>query len=93
MTDEQNKAVNEIMDWFDFEKVHKTMRVLRWKWSGTEEGVPLLGEIKQRARQLLVQSIEENTTISTGGFRATYSHYENHLNLEFILSECESYIE
>jgi hypothetical protein len=26
MTEEQRKAVDNIMDWFDFEKVHKTMK-------------------------------------------------------------------
>ena len=32
MTEEQRKAIDNIMDWFDFERVHKTMKALRWEW-------------------------------------------------------------
>ena len=92
MTDEQRKALDNIMDWFDFEKVHKTMRSLRWEWLGTVEGIPCLGEIKERARELLTNSIEQETSVGSGGFQVTYIPVEGFLKLEFIVSEWEALI-
>jgi hypothetical protein len=91
MKKKEQKALDQIMDWFDFENVAKTMEVLNWKWIGTEEGVPTIGEIKEQARRLLTQAIKERVTIGTGGFKATYNHKYKHLTLEFIVSEwdCE----
>ncbi len=58
MTEEQRKAVDNIMDWFDFERVHRTMKALRWGWVGAEEKIPCQGEIRERAREMLTQAIE-----------------------------------
>ena len=63
MTEEQRKAVDNIMDWFDFEKVHKTMKALRWEWVGAEEKIPCQGEIRERAREMLTQAIESEMSI------------------------------
>ena len=90
MTDEQRKALDNIMDWFDFEKVHKTMRSLRWEWLGTVEGIPCLGEIKERARELLTNSIEQETSVGSGGFQVTYIPVEGFLKLEVVVSEWDS---
>jgi hypothetical protein len=90
MTDEQRKALDNIMDWFDFERVHKTMRSLRWEWLGTVEGIPCLGEIKERARGLLTDSIEQETSVGSGGFQVTYIPVEGFLKLEFVVSEWDS---
>jgi hypothetical protein len=90
MTDEQRKSLDNIMDWFDFEKVHKTMKTLRWEWLGTVEGIPCLGEIRERARELLTNSIEQETSIGFGGFQATYIPVEGFLKLEFVVSEWDS---
>ena len=90
MTDEQRKALDNIMDWFDFEKVHKTMRSLRWEWLGTVEGIPCLGEIKERAIELLTNSIEQETSVGSGGFQVTYIPVEGFLKLEFVVSEWDS---
>jgi len=88
MTEKQQNAIDEIMDWFDFEKVAKVMSVLEWKWVTAEEGVPSVGEIRQCARKLLKQGIEQKTTIATGGLRATYFHDE-YVKLEFIIEEMD----
>ena len=90
MTDEQRKALDNIMDWFDFEKVHKTMRSLRWEWLGTVEGITCLGEIRERARELLTNSIEQETSVGSGGFQVTYIPIEGFLKLEFVVSEWDS---
>jgi hypothetical protein len=87
MTEDQRKAVDNIMDWFDFEKVHKTMKALRWEWVGAEEKIPCQGEIREKARQLLTQAIESETDVASGGFHVTYISVEGLLKLEFIVSE------
>lgn len=92
MTEEQRKALDNIMDWFDFERVHKTMKVLRWQWVGTEESTPCMGEIREKARQLLTDAIEQETSVGSGGFQVTYIPTEGFLKLEFIISEWDTLI-
>jgi hypothetical protein len=88
MTEKQQNAIDEIMDWFDFEKVAKVMSFLEWKWISAEEGVPSVGEIRQQARKLLKQVIEQKTTIATGGLRVTY-YNDDYIKLEFIIEEMD----
>ena len=88
MTEQQRKSIDEIMDWFDFDKVHRAMRTLRWVWSSSN-GVPSLPEIRQFARELMTSSIEGNTSHSSGGFQVTYDQNDNYLRLEFIISSFE----
>ena len=92
MTDEQRKAVENIMDWFDFDKVYRVMKVLRWKWSTAEEGIPCQGEIREEARRLLTQAIETEMSIGSGGLQVTYIPTEGFLKLEFIVSEWDALI-
>jgi len=92
MTEEQRKAVDNIMDWFDFERVHKTMRALRWEWIGAEEKIPCQGEIRERARQLLTDAIQSEMSIGSGGLQVTYIPGEGFLKLEFIVSEWDALI-
>lgn len=92
MTEEQRKAVDNIMDWFDFDKVYKTMKALRWEWVGAEEKTPCHGEIRERARELLVNAIESDTSVGSGGFQVTYVPAEGFLKLEFVVSEWDALI-
>ena len=92
MTEEQRKAVDNIMDWFDFEKVHKTMRALRWEWIGAEEKIPCQGEIRERARKLLTDAIQSEMSIGSGGLQVTYVPVEGFLKLEFVVSEWDALI-
>ena len=75
------------MDWFDFDKVHRAMKALRWEWADAEEKIPCQGEIREKARGLLVDAIEDGVCVSSGGFKATYIPVEGFLKLEFIVSE------
>jgi hypothetical protein len=92
MTEEQRKAVDNIMDWFDFEKVHKTMKALRWEWVGAEEKIPCQGEIREMARQLLTEAIQTEMSMGTGGLQVTYIPVEGFLKLEFVVSEWDALI-
>jgi hypothetical protein len=87
MTEEQRRAIDNIMDWFDFEKVHRTMKALRWEWIGAEEKIPCQGEIREKARQLLTDAIQSETSIGSGGLQVTYDPIEGFLKLEFVVSE------
>lgn len=56
-------ASKEIMQNFDFDKVHKVMEFLDWKWYGTENGVPttfeLVKEVKDRLNELIERACNE----------------------------------
>ena len=87
MTEEQKKAIDNIMDWFDFDRVHRTMKALRWEWIGAEEKIPCQGEIREKARRLLTDAIQSETSIGSGGLQVTYDPIEGFLKLEFVVSE------
>ncbi len=60
--------MDEIMDSFEFDKIHSVMRHLDWEWR--DSGVPDEYEIRQSARRTMRSAIECNGTSSTGGFTA-----------------------
>jgi hypothetical protein len=62
--------LNEIMDSFDFDQVHKIMSALNWKWAYADRGgVPDQSEIRKEARRLMKQAIAGDDC-ATGGFHA-----------------------
>ena len=75
MTEQQQEAIDYIMDTFDFDKVHNVMDFLNWQWR--DEGVPDKFSIKREARRLLRDAIENKTSISTGGFIVSYYPPDN----------------
>ena len=69
------KMLDSIMDNFDFAKVRKVMKALKWKWAGVkgdEDGVPTEQEIGDFAAKLLWELANDpkNKAIGTGGFFA-----------------------
>jgi hypothetical protein len=62
----------DLVNQFDFARVHKVMTVLDWTWAG--DGVPGVVSMVETAHRLL-EDLEESkrdvTSISTGGFRAS----------------------
>ena len=90
MTPKQQDALDNIMDNFDFDQVHKVMVFLNWKWvnSNGSLGVPEKYELRGEARRLLKMAIEEKTTVSTGGFIAEYIDEKGGwMDLKFVISE------
>jgi hypothetical protein len=97
--------VDDILNEFDFEKVHDTMVALDWKWASTHPSVPSIRDLKDTARQLLIKVYQlrkddyNNThpevpvQVATGGFRAIALCNEDgvvdFLKLEFIITEWE----
>lgn len=91
ITQGQMNAIENILDRFNFERVHYCMKALDWKWRQADGtiSVPTIEELKTKAGYLLVKSIKE-TVIATGGFEATYlkdteDNIEN-FSLAFLLS-------
>ena len=85
------ELIDDIMDSFDFDKVHKVMEFLDWKWANNLkiEEIPEIYEIRKFARNLLKECIAEKTVIESGGFRASYEN--KILRLDFVVEEYESY--
>lgn len=80
--------IDEILDEFDFEKVHHAMLALNWKWHSTD-GVPAIADLRRTARSLLKQVVEvpNLSRVATGGFVA-YMEY-GVLGLRFEVSSYE----
>lgn len=68
------QQIDEIMDTFDFGKVHKMMKAINWRWSSCE-AVPEEYEIRKRARELLREAAKSGF-VSTGGLTATKTEDE-----------------
>jgi hypothetical protein len=64
------KIIDEILDEFDFERVHQTMKALNWTWVDTD-GVPTIGDLRRQARELLQDLLKHNHhCVGTGGLFA-----------------------
>ena len=87
MKDKHKKAIDKIMDWFDFSKVHQTMVALEWKWVSAEDGIPTEPEIRETARRLMEDAIKDKISIATGGFRVHYDKKDDFISLSFVVSE------
>ncbi len=96
--------IDDIMDNFDFEKAHKVMTLLDWRWLSSLDDsgkVPEIHELKACARRLLRNSFFDATkakvkeyAISTGGFYAGYQYYEadkiHNFELKFVVAEWDT---
>ena len=64
----------EIIERFDFEKVHAYMQLTDWKWctSNGDMEVPSIEELKSTAEGLLNKLVweDKNKFVATGGFHA-----------------------
>jgi hypothetical protein len=101
INNQQQAKIDEIMDEFNFNKVHLVMEHLEWKWFTTADGgVPSVGDIRREARRLLsslalqpAKSGPWRHSTATGGLSATrwgdtdeYGPWEN-FSLEFVLED------
>lgn len=90
------QKIDNIMDCFNFNKVHDIMEHLNWTWAITQGEVPDVFELKQCARKLLNDVVDDYINnriygdekvhvfgVSTGGFKAEL--YYEILELSFVL--------
>lgn len=100
----KQKAIDEIIENFDWERVHKTMEALNWTWHDSEGETPTLGALFRCASGLLhdaydgAKMTEKSYSVATGGFivRAfvddeTKEIYS--LRLAFEVCNWDSYVE
>lgn len=83
----EKKAISEIMDCFDFNRVHAVTKKLCIKWASSTE-TPTLSELKQQAETLLTDCVTENCFwMGTGGFIVCYIPKYKHLSLIFSIED------
>ncbi len=88
---DKQEQIDEIMDTFDFEKVHQVMRTLGITW-GDSDIHPTMREIKKSARELL-KDVAFNVNAmfaSSGGFHAEMDRNTGEIRLEFVLERKEA---
>ena len=98
LTSTEMMKIQDILEDFNFQKVHDVMKQLDWKWAMTTYGVPTIDELKREAKRLLIDACIEHTCVATGGFRAVYEEGtpndpEPYIGLEFIIEECEGFVD
>ena len=86
------KRLDDIMDNFDFDRVHKTMELLDWHWATSKDGgVPTVDEIRDVAADILWELVNSNNEfIATGGLEARkdFSDPSNpFIELKFVVEE------
>ncbi len=94
---DKEKAVNQVVNRFDFVKVWAVMRFLDWRWTGD---VPTKEHLISQARALLesVLDMENGGSSECGGFRARYTpktEEGEELRLCFIVQQsccCEDWV-
>ena len=98
-TEHQLLLINDVIEEFEFEKVHIAMTALDWKWiapnsaiTNQSMAVPTIARLKQSATQVLISSIESGFA-GSGGFVARYSNSEEpeSFTLSFVVAEYDTW--
>lgn len=76
------EMVMDCLDEFNFEKVHKVMFFLDWRYADSKD-VPTVEQLRKNARKYLIEVLREGLdhrehTIATGGFRYEGRMYGTH---------------
>lgn len=94
--------IDEIMDYFDFSKVLKTMRLLEWKLmlDGRYDVPEYESSLRTLARELILECIdlserekEEYVHVKSGPYKVSCFRYDDELIricLEFVVTEWDS---
>ena len=97
-----DQQIQDILCCFDFEKVHKVMKFLDWKWasSQTEDCVPSVSELVLKAHELIYSSIasiskQSNPSyfVMTGGFKVSVHRCDDGylvIELQFSISDVDN---
>ncbi len=88
----QKKAIEEIMNEFDFNKVRNVMVFLNWSWS--EKTPPSIKSLRDHANRSLTDVCEEADNknfyfIEGGGFKTMIFPQAKRLSLEFVVTDWE----
>jgi len=93
-----DEDIEQIIDYFDFEKCHKVMELLEWEWWNTN-GVPSIGQMRHYARRIIrdcvrgmleLPTVTKEYNMECGGFHVnTYQEYPGqriYITLRFSLT-------
>ncbi len=88
-----NKEINELLDNFDFIKVHKVMDFMNWGWADPNNNysIPKISDLKNCAEKLLKDVISQGLKekqdwfCATGGFEAEFNYKRKNFSLKFVL--------
>ena len=91
--------IEDMMDCFDFRRVHQCMEALEWGWHTLNYRVPEEWEIRKSARKLMLSAPEtfnhEEYGTGTGGLHIR-AFYENRnlvsMDLLFVVSEWSCHV-
>jgi hypothetical protein len=93
MTDEYQKAIDLLIDTFDFEKVHIYMALTGWTYRDSGKTTPSIEDLKKTARGLLEEiAISQSRWGMTGGFRVDIYRDPVELSLSFVAVEDSVYV-
>lgn len=78
--DNYDKQIDEIMCWFNFDRVDKAMVALDWSWHDSDNPTPSMGEIKQHALKMLRDAVKyirsgkvkDDYVVGCGGFEVSF---------------------
>ena len=100
MDNEIQDKINSILDNFDFEKMHKVMTFLNWRWATIGE-IPDIADLRVSARGLLKEAYNNlgklpnaDYFIQTGGFRAeTFRLLDGRIDfsLSFVVTDWDTF--
>jgi hypothetical protein len=85
------------MDHFDFERVHKMMEAVQWRWATADGGgVPRVPDLKKSARERLKGALrayiesgaDEPYSCGSGGFTATARVVDDKYALKLVWGVC-----
>ncbi len=83
-----------ILENFDFEKVHRVMTLLDWKWYREDEtfAIPSVQDIKKRAHDMMWNIVgSDYISISSAGFRIDIDKICGQMELSFVVENfCDS---
>lgn len=66
-----NALVEQVLQKFDFERVHKAMKALKWTYWYTNGETPTTYDLIKTGRKLLYDVLDRKSdSIATGGFEA-----------------------
>ncbi len=93
------ETIDDIMDNFDFDKVHEAMTLLGWRWVDHDTkafDIPHVSELRKRARRLMQEAMGSHMpeySIGTGGFQVDKDTIEGkvYLSLSFVLTSWNNY--
>jgi hypothetical protein len=81
----RQEQIDEVMDWFDFERVSKMMLSVEFGWYFTDHPNGCISSLREHGRDLLKRAIKRNQLVATGGFEADARRGQ--LSLSFIPDE------